>query len=236
MYVNQLGGSMCDSENTYDEVDAGEDKDWLTVVAFNPAMSFDEDIEDELVIEQLSAVCRVEYLDDDGDECIAWFVAIRDKNGLHFDGPESLMHDELVNDYLYQCVSDALEEAIDSQKYDLGDTVEHAVIPVALRDAALTFEMVDNEFVHQIDDAHYVCSDRDLDPDDLDGRHLDTPAPYYAVERNSDIFIPIHSPADFVRVANNPAEQFQRARIQNHINAGQKEPVEVQRAVQVRRM
>lgn len=75
---------MHDNENTYDE--AVDDGELLEVVAFNPAMSFDED-EEDLVIEQLSVVCRVEYLDEDGDSRIGWFDAVLNDRGLHFDGP-----------------------------------------------------------------------------------------------------------------------------------------------------
>lgn len=219
---------MYDDEINYDESEG----ELLSVIAFSPAMSFDEDIEDELVIEQLSVVCRVEYIDADGDECIAWFDAVLNDSGLHFDEPDALRCGGATTDNVYECVSDAFSEAIDSRVYDLGDTVDHKLIPATSRDAELIFEMVDSQFVHEIDDAHYVCSDRYLDPNDLGGRHLDTPAPYYAIERNTDIFIPLHSPADFLRAP----EEFQRARLQNHINAGQEETVEVQRAVQVRRM
>lgn len=219
MYVDEIN---------YDESDG----DLLSVVAFSPAMSFDEDEDDELVIDQLSVVCRIEYIDDNGDERTAWFDAFLDHRGLNFDEPESLRCAGTTTGYVYQCVSDAFTDAIDSRVYDLGDTVDHKLIPATLRDAELIFEMVDNQFVHEIDDDHYVCCDRYLDPDDLGGRHLNTPAPYYAIERNTDLFIPLHFPADFLRVP----EEFQRARLQNHINAGQEERIEGQRAVQVRRM
>ncbi|MBK0052993.1 hypothetical protein [Stenotrophomonas sp. S39] len=219
---------MYDDEINYDESEG----ELLSVIAFSPAMSFDEDIEDELVIEQLSVVCRAEYIDADGDECIAWFDAVLDHRGLNFDEPESLKCGGTTTDNMYECVSDAFSEAIDSCVYDLGDAVDHMHIPVTSRDAELIFEMVDSQFVHEIDDAHYVCCDRYLDPNDLGGRHLNTPAPYYAIERNTDLFIPLHSPADFLQLD----EEFQRARIQNHINVGQEELIEVQRSVQVRRM
>ncbi len=223
---------MHDNENTYDE--AADDGELLEVVAFNPAMSFDED-EDDLVIEQLSVVCRVEYLDEDGDSRIGWFDAVLNDRGLHFDGPESLMSEDESNDWLYECVSDAFAEAIDSRVYDLGDTVDHERMPVTVRDAELTFEMIDSSYVHEIDARHYVCTKEYLDYDPQQFEHSE-PAPFYVVERNTDLAIPIHTPADYVSVANNLDAEFQRLRLQQHVSAAGQTPTEVQRAQHVRRM
>lgn len=224
---------MHDNENTYDE--AADDGGLLEVVAFNPAMSFDED-EEDLVIEQLSVVCRVEYLDEDGDSRIGWFNAVLNDRGWHFDGPESLMSENESNDWLYECVSDAFAEAIDSRVYDLGDTVDHERMPVTVRDAEMTFEMVEEQYIHEIDDCHYVCSHDYLSSDDQGASKIGLAAPFYVVERNSDSLVPIHSASEYVSLVNNLDEEFQRLRLQQHANEVQQSPIEVQRSVQTRRM
>ncbi|WP_242876447.1 hypothetical protein [Stenotrophomonas maltophilia] len=224
---------MHDNENTYDE--AADDGELLEVVAFNPAMSFDED-EEDLVIEQLSVVCRVEYIDEDGDSRIGWFDAVLNDRGLHFDGPESLMSEDESNDWLYECVSDAFAEAIDSRVYDLGDTVDHERMPVTVRDAEMTFEMVEEQYIHEIDDCHYVCSHEYLSSDDQGASKIGSVAPYYVVERNSDFIAPIHSASEYVSVVNNLDEEFQRLRLQQHASEVQQSPTDVQRSVQTRRM
>ncbi|HDX0898301.1 TPA: hypothetical protein RNS99_001214 [Stenotrophomonas maltophilia] len=225
---------MSGNANSYDAFSgAGE---LLEVVAFNPAMSFDED-EEDLVIEQLSVVCRVEYLDADGDLCVGWCDAWLDKNGLFFEEPECLRSDdEESSRWLYESVSDALAEVIDSQVYDLGDTVDHERMPVTLHDAEMTFEMVEEQYIHEIDDCHYVCSHEYLSSDDQGASKIGSVAPFYVVERNSDFIAPIHSASEYVSVVNNLDEEFQRLRLQQHASEVQQSPTEVQRSVQTRRM
>ncbi|HDX0879905.1 TPA: hypothetical protein RNS96_000261 [Stenotrophomonas maltophilia] len=225
---------MYDIEGNYDEGD-GHYLEIVEVTAFNPSMSFDEDEEDRLIIEQLSVICKVEYIDEDGDDCVEYFDADLNDRGLHFDGPDSLMGNDVMNDMLFNCVGDALLARINSQDYDLGYEVDHALIPATARDAELTFEMIDSSYVHEIDARHYVCTKEYLDYDPQQFEHSE-PAPFYVVERNTDLAIPIHTPADYVSVANNLDAEFQRLRLQQHVSAAEQTPTEVQRAQHVRRM
>ncbi|WP_282257760.1 hypothetical protein [Stenotrophomonas sp. PS02301] len=227
---------MVSNEREANEIEGSGDREWLTVVAFNPAMSFDEDYEDQFVIEQLSAVCKVEYLDDDGDECVEWFEAVLNDRGLHFDGPDSLMDDDMASDYLYECVSSAFEDAIDSRIYDLGCTVDHQVIPSTARDAELTFEMVGACQLQELAGGYYLCTRKFAEFDYKGPTVLEDPAPYYFMERDSDSIIPVHSIADYVSVVNNLDDEFQRLRLQQHVSEVQQAPTEVQRSVQTRRM
>ncbi|HEL3835365.1 hypothetical protein NJG17_08400 [Stenotrophomonas maltophilia] len=226
---------MYDNEDIYDEGD-GQYLEIIEVTAFNPSMSFDEDEEDRLIIEQLSVVCKVEYIDEDGDGCVAWFDAILNDRGLHFDGPNSLMSEDESNDWLYECVTSAFEEVIDSTVYDLGYEVDHTRIPVSLRDAVMTFEMIDDTYVHVIGDSHYVCTHEYLNSDGQGASLIGSAAPFYVVERNSDFIIPIQSAAEYVSVVNNLDDEFQRLRLQQHVSAAEQTPTEVQRSQQVRRM
>lgn len=225
---------MRGNDNIYDQaVDGGK---LLEVVAFNPAMSFDEEEEDQLIISQLSVVCKIEYIDEDGDGCVAWIDAILNDRGLHFDGPESLMSDDVSNDWLYECVTSAFEDVIDTTVYDLGDQVDHTRIPVTLRDAEMTFEMIDDTYAHVIGDSHYVCTKEYLDYDPQKFFGESEQAPFYVVERNTDYVVPIHTSADYVSVVNNLDDEFQRLRLQQHVSAAEQTPTEVQRAQHVRRM
>ena len=181
----------------------------ISVEAFAPEMFFDDEEEAGNLIDRFEFECRVEYLDDDGDERVRWMSAVFDSRGLNFDGPDCLMDGDVTSDSLYEAVSATMAEAIDFRLYDLGEMTNDQRVGITHRDAEMIMEKVESCDFHTFNNGNEVCT----------GEHLGSGGPddFHFVHGTTGDSIAITSIDQLVFIANNTDAAFERQAIEQEL-------------------